>query len=477
MRICFLMALTVAAQAMAAPLGEGSSLNIGGRDVKIAKMEMLPVMENDFSRRFKWDSCDNPKLKELREKYHFDEVVAPGKDEFEKQLLLLDWVNHRFKKFGKPSSPARGASDILEAIDQGHTFFCSHYGDVFVSAAASLGWIDRPLALRRPNNWGSGSTEHTSTEIWSNQFRKWVMLDPTFAMYVEKDGVPLNAWEIRQEWFYNDAKGLVFVLDKDRKRYRKSDMPVFRGRYAGFGNLVLDGGAINPYGFIGYIPNNDLMDRGPDYGGMFITIDKICDGTSWHTRIGPRDPEHEPYFPINQVAMEIVLDGDVFKVGLKTSTPNFKTYLVRKFDGPWVATKDLILWKPRSPVNRLEVKAVNQFGVEGPVSLAIVEVKDAVAQAPSDQKIEKVEIGKNREMRVNGLPFFPLMSWAQRSTRFELLKSLGINAFCGGKASDYLSAAQKVGGYAMVGFDEKFVGHPALLAWTHGDEPDLGMDK
>ncbi|HEV8291080.1 MAG TPA: hypothetical protein VGP94_04130, partial [Tepidisphaeraceae bacterium] len=109
----------------------------------------------------------------------------------------------------------------------------------------------------------------------------------------------------------------------------------------------------------------------------------------------------------------------------------------------------------------------------------IGEKADTGRQAASgtQEAIDKVEIGKNREMRVNGRPFFPLMSWAQRSTRFELLKSLGFNAFCGGRASDYLPAAQKVGGYAMVGFDDKFVGHPALLAWTHGDEPDLGFDK
>src|SRR5882672_2107035 len=423
MRICFLMALTVAAQAMAAPLGEGSSLNIGGRDVKIAKMEMLPLVENEFSRRFHWDSFDNPKLKELRKKYQFDEVVAPGRDEFEKQLLLLDWVNHRFKKFGKPSSPARGASDILKAIDDGHTFFCSHYGDVFVSAAASMGWIDRPLALRRPDNWGSGSTEHTSTEIWSNQFRKWVMLDPTFAMYVEKGGVPQSAWEIRQDWFYNDAKGLTFVLDKDHKRYRRSDMPVFRGRYAGFGDLVLDGGAINPYGFIGYVPNNDLMDRGPDYEGMFITKDKVCDGTKWHTRIGPTDPEHEPYFPMGQAAMEIAADGIALHVALRTMTPNFKTYLAKFDGGDWKESSDAIAWQLHDGANRLEVKTLNKFGVEGPVSLAVADV----ASEQRAEAIQKVTIGKNREMRINGKPFFPLMSWAQRSARFELLHSLGFN--------------------------------------------------
>src|SRR5947209_20018194 len=112
-----------------------------------------------------------------------------------------------------------------------------------VSAAASVGWVDRALALRRPDNRGQGSTEHTSSEIWSDQYRKWVLFDPTFAMYMVKvgpdgkDGEPLSAYEFRQEWFYHDARDVVFVLDKDRKRYRKSDFPVPRGRYAGFGDL------------------------------------------------------------------------------------------------------------------------------------------------------------------------------------------------------------------------------------------------
>ena len=163
-----------------------------------SRVDALPYVESDYTRRFKFESFDNPKLKTLRETYRLDEVVAPGKDEFDRQLLLLDWVNHRFRKFGKPSSPARGALDILEANDAGHAFFCAHYADVFVSAAASLGWVDRALALRRPDHVGQGSTEHSSTEIWSNQHRKWVMLDPTFAMHVEKDGVPLNAFEIRR---------------------------------------------------------------------------------------------------------------------------------------------------------------------------------------------------------------------------------------------------------------------------------------
>ena len=358
------------AQEPAPALKQGDAISLGGKRCVISKLDSLPYVQSDYTKLFNFDSYDNPKLKELRERYRLDEVVAPGKDEFERQVLLLDWVNHRFKKFGRPSSPARGALDILQAIDEGNSFFCTHYGEVMVSAAASLGWIDRAMALRRPDGIGQGSTEHTSTEIWSNQYRKWILFDPLFAMYMEKDGVPLSAYEFRQEWFYHDAKDVVFVLDKDRKRYRKSDMPVFRGRYPGFGDLVLDPGATNVYAFIGYIPNTNLMDAGPDYGRMFITQDHICEGTQWHKRRVPADAAHDPYFPINQAALSLVPEGAAIRVSIKTFTPNFQTYLARIDRQDWKPVGDSILWTLHGGSNRLEVKTVNRFGVEGSVSVA-----------------------------------------------------------------------------------------------------------
>jgi hypothetical protein len=98
-------------------------------------------------------------------------------------------------------------------------------------------------------------------------------------------------------------------------------------------------------------------------------------------------------------------------------------------------------------------------------------------QAEPLEPIQKVEVGKNREIRVNGKPFFPILSWAQSPRRFEQLRGLGFNTFCGGKAKEYCEGAQKAGGYAMPGFDEGVKGHAALLAYTQGDEPDLGFDK
>lgn len=93
------------------------------------------------------------------------------------------------------------------------------------------------------------------------------------------------------------------------------------------------------------------------------------------------------------------------------------------------------------------------------------------------EPIRTVEVGKNRELRVNGKPFFPIMSWLQRPTRYGLLARLGFNTFCGGRAGEGLESAARAGGYLMSPLDDKSKGHERVLAYTHGDEPDLGIDK
>ncbi len=355
-----------------------SPVEIKGGTATLTKLDTLPFVENDYSKRFKFDSSGNPKLKDLRDRYQLDEVIAPGKDEFDRQILLMDWTHRQFKKFGRPSTSAKGAIEILKAIDEGHSFFCAQYAEVLVSSAASLGWVDRPLALRRHQGVAKvgGSTEHSVTEIWSNQYRKWVMLDPTSNMYLEKDGLPLNAWEIRQEWFYRDGKDHVFVVGKERRKYRKPELPVVPGTFEGFGDLSIQPDELDKYGFTGYIPNTDLMDAGYDYGKMFIVKDALCDGTQWHVRALPANPATDPYFPIGQAAVSLAAAGGKLNVELKTLTPNFKTFEIRTGDGEWKPAAASFEWNVHAGTNRLEARTVNAFGVAGPVSTAEVTVKE-----------------------------------------------------------------------------------------------------
>jgi len=373
-----LLIMVASARATDGPLKQGDVIKLKGRVATLKNLETLPCIESEFTKRFRFDSFENPKLKELRERYQLEAVIAPGKDEFERQVLLMDWTHRQFKKFGRPSTNCHGALAILGAIGEGHTFFCAQYAEVLVSAAASLGWVDRSLALRRHQgvNKVGGSTEHSVTEIWSNQHRKWVMFDPTSNMVLETNGVPLNAWEIRQEWFYRGGTNLVFVVGKERKRYRKADLPIVLGYFAGFGDLTVEPDELDKYGFIGYIPNTDLMDAGYDYAQMFITKDALCDGTKWHVRTLPANPAVDPYFPTGQAALSLQAESANLRVRLKTLTPNFKRYEIRIDRGVWNASGESFVWEPHPGRNRLEARTVNQFDVIGPVSSAEIEVTE-----------------------------------------------------------------------------------------------------
>lgn len=108
--------------------------------------------------------------------------------------------------------------------------------------------------------------------------------------------------------------------------------------------------------------------------------------------------------------------------------------------------------------------------------------------------IREVSIGRQREFVVNSKPFLPIMGWLQGPQNLPKLKAVGINTVAGywweenknegaggtKNASEYADLARKAGLYFIAPYMEQ---HPAamktlagpgnLLAWIHGDEPDL----
>ena len=52
------------------PLKQGDHFALGEARYVVTKVDALPYVENEYSKRFKFDSYDNPKLKELREGGH-----------------------------------------------------------------------------------------------------------------------------------------------------------------------------------------------------------------------------------------------------------------------------------------------------------------------------------------------------------------------------------------------------------------------
>ena len=50
-------------------LQPGSVIELQGRTARLIKLDSLPLVESNWSKRFHFDKASNPKLKELRERY------------------------------------------------------------------------------------------------------------------------------------------------------------------------------------------------------------------------------------------------------------------------------------------------------------------------------------------------------------------------------------------------------------------------
>jgi len=94
-----------------------------------------------------------------------------------------------------------------------------------------------------------------------------------------------------------------------------------------------------------------------------------------------------------------------------------------------------------------------------------------------NEEINKVETGKNREILVNGKPFFPIMLWLQSEKRIQDGLSIGVNTFMGNGGNlsekEYVEKLKEAGLYGIVRYTEELKGNPYLLGWFIEDEPDL----
>jgi hypothetical protein len=110
------------------------------------------------------------------------------------------------------------------------------------------------------------------------------------------------------------------------------------------------------------------------------------------------------------------------------------------------------------------------------LSLTLLSLAPARAAAPA-APIDRVEVGRNAELLVNGKPFLPLMLWLQSEARIPDGLSIGVNTFTGNggdlSSQQYLKALGASGLYGVLHYDERVIGDPRLLGWIHGDEPDL----
>ncbi|MBI5201813.1 MAG: transglutaminase domain-containing protein [Elusimicrobia bacterium] len=165
------------------------------------------------------DPVDHPRLQLLRKREKLDGVIAPGKTQLEKFVLLRHWAHEQWKSAPTFRYPPWDAVEILDlARQKGNYGFCAQYAIVFLQAARSLGFHARYV-----------DTGHFFTSIWNDEQQKWMAMDPTNDWHYERDGIGQSGRQLAEASWTGDMKGIEQVhYDGTRKQATPDDLKIFR---------------------------------------------------------------------------------------------------------------------------------------------------------------------------------------------------------------------------------------------------------
>ncbi|OJV22106.1 MAG: hypothetical protein BGO30_10320 [Bacteroidetes bacterium 41-46] len=197
------------------------------------------------------DTTGNEYLKELRTSHNLEQLIAGQTDELDKIKTILDWTSKQWSHDGSNTPSNHDAITILAEARQGKQFRCVEYGIVATAALNSIGIPARTLGLKtRDVEKVMRGAGHVVTEVYSNQYEKWIYIDPQFNIMPTLNETPINGVEL-QKAIYTKDPGLKLInkegeLDKeDSENYIK-----WIGKYLFYFDVLFDQKTMNSEEFM-----------------------------------------------------------------------------------------------------------------------------------------------------------------------------------------------------------------------------------
>ena len=316
------------------------------------------------------EDMSSPKFEHLITKYRLDTIFHGETDEFKRILLLRQWIKSiiAINDFGDPY-PGKGfAEGILDAAIKGQGFHCGHYMTVQNGIMNAFGYVTRTLGA------GPGGTEgadghHGINEIWLNQYNKWFLSDAKYDHHFEKNGIPLSALEVRNEYLKNKAADIVRV--KGPKRIPSdvdSETGINKEHFA------------RTYTWIEWHGYNEMFISWPDHKEFLIMYeDDYSRHNKWiwdkkeHWAFSQPDfmkmipDENAIYWTPNTIESKTTIESNVAKIELNSELPNLKNYEMKELpSGEWKKVDRSFDYELIDKEHELLFRAVNVANVAGP---------------------------------------------------------------------------------------------------------------
>jgi hypothetical protein len=249
--------------------------------------------------------------------------------------------------------------------------FCAQYAIVFLQACQSLGIHARYVEL----------PGHFVVNVWSDDYNKWVLMDPTNDLHYERNGVPLGSRRICSAYWRNDLKGMMKVKsDGTKQQVTKADLIIYR-----MFSILLDANQLSSpvtvfvngkTGKLCLAKNyQDYPLIGRDrlgYGSDFLGWKDPAAKETFTDRPGSDDPDD-----FRQVENQTLLvtarqdpnKGIIKMVLLAENSSTFDKFKIDIDGHGWQEMSyNKILWELKPGMNKISARIHTSFGWDGPVS-------------------------------------------------------------------------------------------------------------
>lgn len=346
---------------------------------------------------FQYENLNLPELKKFRESNNLDNIVSGAKSEFDTMMRLLNWayrVPVSNNSYSWNWSDALDAANALRLQDEGsykhrrRDAMCLFSTQALIGALISMGYQARHINIA-----SEAMSGHEITEVWSNEFNKWIYLDPTIESYYydSNTGEPLNTLELHnllvKEMPRIETWKRPFVTEMGRELVSKMKVGKRQGdnQYAieTTGDFSDNKGiwALQTMGYLRMIPRNNFLSQPVPVPPAQGTSAWGWNGyLNWYDSIFIKRDEFQRYTdrmtdfyqPLNQAKLylnETTAPG-ILNVLIDNFTPGgLDGFLVRIDKGRWVFQKSAnVNWDLKSGLNTLEVRVRNARKILGPVS-------------------------------------------------------------------------------------------------------------
>ena len=310
-----------------------------------------------------FEDLSSPKFQALKDKYQLDTIFHGEKDELKRILLLRDWIRKvvTISDFSDTYPGGGYPEGILDAALKGHGFHCGHYEVVQNAVMNAYGYVTRCLGAG-PGVKGGPDGHHGINEIWSNQFQKWFLSDAKYNHHFEKNGVPLSALEIRDEYLKNKMADVVLLKGAARTPIEFDGVVNKKGDTV----KVTKADFAQTYTWIEWESINNRFTGWPVFDTKLnMYQDDYFKNHTWIWDGKPHWAYNKPEYlnrvnerkaiewTPNTISSKVTIEGSKARIELNSITPNLKTYQMEEMqDGAPVATG----WKdiPGTVDNRIK---------------------------------------------------------------------------------------------------------------------------